>query len=181
VHVAPLRPLDLNTRPDQRDKHGRIIPSRFDTVLVRNPSQDTKQGRVKGNCHWSSVNLADRYSGLQVAQVHAVFHLPNRTVHEVCPSLDTSPATFLAYVEWFSPLVTIPDPAHHMYRVSRLRKDGEPRGGIIPVDWVLRSIHLLPCFGPVVPQQWSSFTVLDQCQTFYVNPFTDVHSYMSFA
>ena len=54
-----------------------------------------------------------------------VFHLPNRTIREVCPSLDTSPATFLAYVEWFSLLMAIPDPTHCLYRVSRLRKDGE--------------------------------------------------------
>ena len=166
-------------RPEQRDMCGRIIPPCFDTVLVQNPSSDTKQGQVKGKSYWSSVNLTDRYSGLQVAQVHTVFHLPNRAVREVCPSLDTSPATFLAYVEWFSPLVAIPDAAHRMYQVSRMMKDGEPCGGIIPVDWVLRSVHLLPCFGPVVPQQWSSFTVLDQCQTFYLNPFTDVYSYIS--
>jgi hypothetical protein len=36
-------------RPEQKDKHGRIIPSRFDTVLVQNPSGDTQQGRVQGN------------------------------------------------------------------------------------------------------------------------------------
>jgi hypothetical protein len=50
----------VHARPEQRDTHGRIIPSRFDTVLVQNPSQDTQQGRVKGNYYWSSVNLADR-------------------------------------------------------------------------------------------------------------------------
>ena len=28
--------------------------------------------------------------------------------------------------------------------------------------------------------EWNSFTVLDQCQVFYVNPFTDVRSYIGF-
>ena len=42
----------VHARPEQRDARGRIIPSRFDTVLVQNPSQDTSQGRVKGNSHW---------------------------------------------------------------------------------------------------------------------------------
>jgi hypothetical protein len=59
-------------------------------------------------------------------------------------------------------------------------KNGERRMGIIRVDWILRSIHLLPSFGPVVPREWNSFTVLDQCQVFYVNPFTDVRSYIGF-
>src|SRR5260221_14340165 len=76
--------------------------------------------------------------------------------------------------------VAIPDPAHYMYRVSRLIKDRGLHRGIIPVDWVLYSIYLLPCFRPVIPWEWSSFTVLDQCQTFYVNLFTDVYSYISF-
>lgn len=38
-------------RPEQKDKHGRIIPSRFDTVLIRSASQDTAQGRIQGNSH----------------------------------------------------------------------------------------------------------------------------------
>ena len=59
-------------------------------------------------------------------------------------------------------------------------KNGECRMGIIRVDWILQSIHLLPSFGPVVPREWNSLTVLDQCQVFYVNPFTDVRSYIGF-
>jgi len=38
----------VHAQPEQRDTRGQIIPSRFDTVLVENPSQDTQQGRVKG-------------------------------------------------------------------------------------------------------------------------------------
>ena len=130
--------------------------------------------------HRSSASLTDLYSGLQIARVRVVFHLPKKTVHQVCPSLDTSPKTHLAYVEWFSPLTGTPGTPHLMHRVSRLMKNGECRMGIIRVDWILRSIHLLPSFGPVVPREWNSFTVLDQCQVFYVNPFTDVRSYIGF-
>ena len=170
-------------RPEQRDKRGRIIPSRFDTVLVQSASQDTTQGRIQGNSQSYSVdlNLTNWYPGLQIAQVRVVFQLPKKTIQEVCPSLDTSPPTHLAYVEWFSPLTTTPDPKHLMYRVSRLTQGGERRAGIIPVDWIRCSVHLLPRFGPVVPHDWNSFTVLEQCQTFYLNPFTDVESYITFA
>ena len=41
----------VHAQPERRDKRGRIIPSRFDTVLVQSPSQDTSQGRIKGNSH----------------------------------------------------------------------------------------------------------------------------------
>lgn len=39
----------IHARPEQKDTRGRIIPSRFDTVLVESPSQDPKQGRIKGS------------------------------------------------------------------------------------------------------------------------------------
>ena len=39
----------VHARPEKMNTHGQITPSRFDTVLVQNPSQDTDQGRVKGN------------------------------------------------------------------------------------------------------------------------------------
>ena len=51
---------------------------------------------------------------------------------------------------------------------------------IIPVDKIICSVHLLPRFGPVTPQEWNSFTVLEQCHTFYLNPFPDVNSYLRF-
>ena len=173
----------VHARPEQRDKRGQIIPLHFDTVLVQSPSTDTNQGRIKGNYHsWcqSYYNLIDWYSGPQIAQVRAMFHLPKSTIHKVCPSLDTSPATHLTYVKWFSLLTTAPDPKHLMHRVSRLTQDEEPRAGIIPVDWIISSIHLLPRFGPVVPHNWNSFTVLQKCQTYYLNPFANVQSYHRF-
>jgi len=119
-------------------------------------------------------------SGYRIAQVRVVFQIPSRWVRDMAPSLDTSPPTHLAYVEWFTPLATTPDPKHMMYRVSRQMQDGSRRASIIPVDWIRCSIHLLPRLGPVVPQDWNGFTVLDKCQTFYVNPFSDVDNYLNF-
>ena len=131
--------------------------------------------------HGVNLNLIDwYYSGCQVAQVQTVFQLLKNTIHKVCPSLDTSPPTHLAYIEWFSLLMAAPDPKHLMYQVSKLRQGEEWHAGIIPVDWIISSIHLLPCFGPVVPHDWNSFTVSENCQTYYLNPFADVQSYHRF-
>jgi len=41
----------VHAQPERRDKCRRIIPSCFNTVLVQSPSQDTRQGRIKGNSH----------------------------------------------------------------------------------------------------------------------------------
>ena len=119
-------------------------------------------------------------SGCRIVQVRVVFQIPRRWVHDVAPLLDTSLPTHLAYVEWFTPITSSPDPRHQMHRVSRQIQDGCRCASIIPVDWIRRSIHLLPQFGPVVPQGCNSFTVLDKCNTFYINPFSDVDNYLSF-
>jgi hypothetical protein len=88
---------------------------------------------------------------------------------------------YLAYIEWFSPIPAVPDPKHLMYKVSRSIQGGRRSASIIPVDSITCSVHLLPRFGPVTPREWNTFTVLDKCQTFYINAFTNVQSYMTFA
>ncbi|KAJ7147205.1 hypothetical protein C8R46DRAFT_918137, partial [Mycena filopes] len=82
----------------------------------------------------------------------------------------------LAYVEWFSPF-TDPEPDHLMYNVKRSMKDGERLASIIPVGNIRRSVHLLPRFGPVAPENWKSSNVLDRCPSFFVNSMTDRHIY----
>jgi hypothetical protein len=86
----------------------------------------------------------------------------------------------LAYVEWFSSLPATPEAKHSMYKISRLLHNGQRVASIIPVESIIGSVHVIPRMGPVVPPGWSSFTVLDKCQTFYVNPFTDERSYLTF-
>jgi len=68
-----------------------------------------------------------------------------------------------------------------MYKVTRLIHCGQRRAAVIPVESIIGSVHLLPRFGPITPQDWNSFSVLDQCNTFYVNPFSDRHNYLVFS
>ncbi|KAH9015334.1 hypothetical protein EDB85DRAFT_1875899 [Lactarius pseudohatsudake] len=150
----------IHVRPEQMDSRGRRIPSRFDTVLIRN-----------GN------------NGYQIAQVRVVFQLPNKAIPEVFPSLDTAvtaPPTHLAYVEWFSPIPARPDANQLMYRVSRLMHNGHRRASIIPVSSIISSIHLFPRFGHRIPPEWNTYSVLELCHTFYVNPFSDRDTYLRF-
>ena len=125
---------------------------------------------------WIWSNL---FSGYHIAQVRVVFELPNRVIPEVFSLLDTPPK-HLAYVEWFTPIPATPDPKHGMYRMSKLTENGHRSASVIQVDSIVCSVHLIPQFGPVIPWKWNSFTVLELCNTFYVNLFADVQSYLRF-
>ncbi|KAH9049564.1 hypothetical protein EDB84DRAFT_1585594 [Lactarius hengduanensis] len=139
---------------EQNDMHGRIIPSRFNTVLVQ---------------------------GHRIAQLRVVFQLPKRVIGDLFPSPNTSVPTHFAYVEWFSPLSATRDINHLMYKVTRLMHGGRRHAAVIPVQSIIGSVHLLPQFGPITPPDWNCFTVLDRCSSFYVNPFSDRHNFLIFS
>jgi len=87
--------------------------------------------------------------------------------------------THLAYVEWFSPFSAVPEVNHHLYKVTRsMTRDGHRSATIIPVESILYSVHLLPNFGPSIPQHWDSSSVLDEYCSFFVNPFSDRENYL---
>ena len=84
----------------------------------------------------------------------------------------------LAYVEWYSLLPDAPGLNHLLYKVLPLKEDDGTRVcSIIPLANIWRSVHLFPKFGPFAPQEWTSSNVLDLCNTFFVNDFTDRHMY----
>ncbi|KAJ7881772.1 hypothetical protein B0H14DRAFT_3759382, partial [Mycena olivaceomarginata] len=132
---------------------------RFDTALV-----NTGIGGKTG------------ISGYRITQVKVVFTLPERLTKTILPP-NIVPPKYLAYVEWFSAFKPQPERYHSMYKVSRSIKSGDRLASIIPVTNIQRSIHLLPKFGPVAPVSWKSHTVLDECPTFFANPWTDHHIY----
>src|SRR4029077_706212 len=91
--------------------------------------------------------------------------------------------TYLAYIEWFNPIPTMPDSNHGMYRVSRSFNRWRRRASIIPVDTITSSVHLFPRIIPdSSPREgWNSFTVLEHCHSFYVNPFSDRDTFLFFS
>ncbi|KAI9442877.1 hypothetical protein BJY52DRAFT_1206753 [Lactarius psammicola] len=149
-------------RPEQRDARGRIVPSWFDTVLVRGKHQDVMHGT----------------NGNRIAQIQVIFQIPTQVTCSVF--LNDNAPTYLAYTEWFSPLSQTPDGNHHMHKVSRLAVGGRRRASVIPVDSIIGSVHLIPRFGLATPRDWNSFLVLELCDTFYVNPFSNRDNYLRF-
>ncbi|KAJ7732001.1 hypothetical protein B0H16DRAFT_1329015 [Mycena metata] len=80
-----------------------------------------------------------------------------------------TPPQHLAYVEWFSPFSSDPEPTHLLHKIKRSLKDGVRISSVIPVSNIRRSIHLIPKFGPTAPKEWTSSNVLDRCSQFFAN------------
>ena len=170
----------VHVRPDQRDARGHLIPARFDTVIVSGGGQGGAPHRIQGKFKLYEYNkLSNCSSALRIAQVRVVFELPNKIISQVFPSPDVTPPQHLAYVEWFSSIPTTPDSNSRLYKVSRLVQNGRRVASVIPVDHILSSIHLLPRFGQGTPL-WNTFSVLELCQNFYINPFTNRDVFLLF-
>jgi hypothetical protein len=120
----------------------------------------------------------DCYAGCHVAQVRVVFEIPSRAKQQVFTSQNTTPPSHLAYVEWFSPIPISPGLNHGLYQVNRLTCNGRRRASIILISSILCSVHLFPIFGLHVLQEWNTFSVLEMCESFYINPFSNQHSYL---
>ncbi|KAG1852819.1 hypothetical protein DFJ58DRAFT_661113, partial [Suillus subalutaceus] len=85
-----------------------------------------------------------------------------------------------AYIEWFEPFTSAPDRHHGLYKLSRSLRGGEKVASIVPLANIVRSVHLMPNFGAVVPREWTSDTVLDNCNTFWLNSYIDRYTFSLF-
>ena len=121
------------------------------------------------------------FQGHRIGQVHVVFSLPPSAIALwFPPNLNISPPKYLAYVEWFTPFSSSPDPNHGLFKVKRSFKNRQRLATIVPVQNIHRSAHLFPHFGTIAPREWKSSTVLDDCTIFFVNSTSDRHMYAIF-
>ncbi len=111
-------------RLEQRDARGCIVPSQFDTMLVRGRHQDVMYGTNGAPVSIISycLHITNCSSGNRIAQIRVVFQIPTRVIHDVF--LNNNAPTYLAYAEWFSPLSQTPDVNHLMHKVSRVSNGG---------------------------------------------------------
>ncbi|KAG7096157.1 hypothetical protein E1B28_006830 [Marasmius oreades] len=153
----------IHVEPERKDKYGRPVPGRFDTVLIK----------VNSNNDFSGVK------GYRVGQVRCVFTLPKAALKEWFPLPHVQPAKYLVYIDWFTQFKHGPEPNHLMYKVCHAFRPGEDArlASVVPVENIHQSVHLYPKFGPVAPQEWKSSNVLDYCDTFFLNDFLDRSTY----
>ncbi|KAG1721776.1 hypothetical protein EDB19DRAFT_1960263 [Suillus lakei] len=133
----------VHARP-QRSSGSGLRPHRSDTALVS----------IGGN--------PDVVSG----GIEVIFSLPSKSVPLLFPPTVKVPTHF-AYIEWFEPFASAPNRHHGLYKLSRSLHGGEKVASIVPLANIVCSVHLMPNFGAVVPREWTSDTVLDNCNTFW--------------
>ncbi|KAJ7051459.1 hypothetical protein C8F01DRAFT_999273 [Mycena amicta] len=126
---------------------------RFETVLVRLPDAD------------SEVDPAKKF---RVARIRVICRMPD--VHATVPET-------LAYVDWYKPLSRFNDDLG-MYEISPSTRMNQPHSEVIPISGIARSCHLIPVFGRrAIDPTWVSEYVLDQCKSFYLNPYLRHHDF----
>ncbi|KAJ7055382.1 hypothetical protein C8F01DRAFT_1321222, partial [Mycena amicta] len=130
---------------------------RFETVLVRLPGDDSEVDPAK-------INLTE----FQVARLRVIFRIPE--VHATVPET-------LAYIDWYKPLSRFNDDLG-MYEISPSTRMNQPHSEVIPISRIVRSCHLIPVFGcRAIDPTWVSEYVLDQCKSFYLNPYLRHHDF----
>ncbi|KAK1216986.1 hypothetical protein PQX77_020366 [Marasmius sp. AFHP31] len=156
----------VHVTPACTNKRGHVVPSRFDTVLVYMGKED--------------VGPAFGVKGYRVGRVRVIFTLCQQQLDQLFqPDEQEYVPKHLAYVEWFTKFSSQPEWVHGLYKVacSVDPTSGYQDASVVPVALFCRSIHLYPRFGPVVPPEWTSSTVLNLAPHFYVNAFSDRHAY----
>ena len=144
----------VHSRPARMEKD-KEIPARFDTVLVNS-----------GNGAY--IGVKDH----RIARVKVIFALSSSVIKATFPAHVQIPK-YLAYVEWFSSFSSSPDNDNMLYKIQKVTYQDRPVASIIPLYNIVRSVHLFPKFPVPIPEDWSSTNILDECETFYVNSFSD--------
>ena len=114
-------------------------------------------------------------SGYRVARIRLIFKLP-RGAHDYHMPSVISPG-HLAYVEWYSSFKESPEDDHLLYEVRKVTFENKAVASIIPLYNIVRSVHLFPKLPISLPEKWTSSTILDDCDIFYVNSFSDRHAF----
>ncbi|KAJ3918636.1 hypothetical protein F5877DRAFT_90546 [Lentinula edodes] len=155
----------VSAHPRRFNSHGQVTQlSQFDTALISLKS-GTEDHTIQDT---------------RVARLRAVFSLPEDKLDTLFPA-NCHPPKHLAYVEWFSKFPRSHEPHSRLYRVKKeINGDGTVAASVIPVEMIIRSVHLLPKWGGTVPSEWTGETVLDLSPSFLLNIFKDDHSYYSF-
>ncbi|TFY54970.1 hypothetical protein EVJ58_g8548 [Rhodofomes roseus] len=153
----------IHARPAYRDTQGRVVAGRHDTALVN----ENGEGGFAG------------VAGYRVGQVRTIFSLSKKARKIVFKDDPDAPEHFV-YLEWFSRFKPRPEANNLFYMVKRSHDADQHRiAAIVPLKSLHRSVHLIPKFGPAKPAEWTSDNVLELCENFYVNSFTDRQTYIT--
>ena len=74
----------------------------------------------------------------------------------------------------------MPKPYHELYSLKRTIRNGERMAIVVPIGYLQRSIYLFPAFDTNHGEVWKASNVLEECENFYLNCFSDRHAYHHF-
>ncbi|KAI0669674.1 hypothetical protein C8Q78DRAFT_1070741 [Trametes maxima] len=136
----------------------------------------------KGPARYDCVFLGNDPSApglrsLHIARVRLLFSF--RPDPSFAPSNMAVVATPCALVEWFSLIGDEPDEETGLWMVQPdLDSDGRRVLGVVHIETILRSAHLIPVFGDdPIPPYLKSHNALDSFQAYYVNKYADHHAH----
>jgi hypothetical protein len=125
------------------------------------------------------------FPGCRIGRIRAIFQLPSAlgSGYHTKKSPEFWPREPLAYIEWFDKLENAAKKDHMMYRVKKpskfLQKSSKAAYAIVRISDIRQSCMLFPDFGKQQDRAWQSSTVLDECSSFYINPFQSPYTYQS--
>jgi hypothetical protein len=161
----------------------RSVPAghgKFDTVLVKvsksATSEYTEGTALSGmlTILLSSSTLTISVVGLCVAQVRVIFDLPQHFLRPYAEGPEL--LVRLAYIEWFRPFRR-PESTTGMFLVTRASRNECPVAGIIPLDHIVGTCHLVPRFGTSADASWTHENILMDCKRFYLNPWINIRTF----
>ncbi|KAI0674730.1 hypothetical protein C8Q78DRAFT_1118259 [Trametes maxima] len=120
---------------------------------------------------------APGFRSLHVARARLLFSFRPDPMFNLNPELpDEVPC---ALVEWFSPVGDEPDDETGLWMVEPdMDEHGSRQLGIVHIETVLRSAHLIPAFGEdPIPPYLKSSDALDSFHAYYVNKYADHHAH----
>ncbi|KAG1720830.1 hypothetical protein EDB19DRAFT_1646858, partial [Suillus lakei] len=69
---------------------------------------------------------------------------------------------------------------HGPYKLSQSLHGGKKVASVVPEVNIVHSVHLILNFGAIIPREWTSDTVLDDCHTFWLNSYLDGYTFCIF-
>ncbi|THU80703.1 hypothetical protein K435DRAFT_695144 [Dendrothele bispora CBS 962.96] len=153
--------------PRRYTKEGKVSQTaRFDTALIKVKSDP-------GNGDVSFVKEC------RVGRIRVIFSLPPGKLDTLFAP-NSMPPKHLAYVEWFTKFNQRADPYSGLHTIKRQSTLGRgTASAIVPLEMLQRSVHLIPKWDGMVPSEWTSESVLDECDVFFLNVFKDDLSYFN--
>ncbi|KAI9057363.1 hypothetical protein FKP32DRAFT_1584219 [Trametes sanguinea] len=151
IHASPSRvgPPPLRIRQ----------PSNMSTVLARDSTLTSAPGPI--------------VRGLRAARVRLIFELPK--MYDARALGLSEP---LAYVEWFTPFHSV-DEVTGMYVVSPSTRQRQRFASIIPLSDIVRTCHLIPCWGKRIQRRVIVGDILDNTSLrFFLNPYLRHHDFV---